>query len=73
MPNIKQFLNALRAQNALITEVFLQNSNQPQGTPDLTGVTVEEVGGDYVVFAQAGSAGATLYYVNLDRILLIDM
>jgi hypothetical protein len=57
----------------LITEVFLQNSNQPQGTPDLTGVRVTEVGVDFVVFTQAGSGAGTTYFVNLDRILLIDL
>jgi hypothetical protein len=57
----------------VITEVFLQNSNQPQGTPDLTGVVVSDVGLDYVVFTQAGSGAGTIYYVNLDRILLIDL
>jgi hypothetical protein len=65
---IKLFLN-----QTLITEVYLQNSNQPQGTPDLTGVRVAEVGLDYVTFTQLGSAGGTLYYVNLDKILLIDL
>ncbi len=60
-------------QGTLITEVFLQNSNQPQGTPDLTGVTVVELGNDYVVFSQAGSAGNALSYVNIDRILLIEV
>jgi hypothetical protein len=64
-----QLLNS----QTLISEVFLQNSNQPQGTPDLTGVTVKEVGVDYVVFSQAGSAGSTIFFVNMDRILLIDL
>ena len=53
--------------------MFLQNSNQPQGTPDLTGVRVVEVGQDYVAFSQDGSFGGTIYIINLDRILLIDL
>ncbi|MFC0189098.1 hypothetical protein ACFFJY_12420 [Fictibacillus aquaticus] len=70
---LRGFLVKLLANKTLVTEVFLQNSNQPQGTPDLSGVTVVEVGLDYVVFSQAGSGAGTLYYVNLDRILLIDL
>ncbi|RZT23162.1 MULTISPECIES: hypothetical protein [Fictibacillus] len=66
------FVNCFREQT-VIAEVFLQNSNQPAGTPDLTGVRVYEVGGDFVVFSQAGSAGSGLYVVNLDRILLVEL
>jgi hypothetical protein len=63
----------LLATQQIIAEVFLVDSNQPAGTPDLSGVRVAEVGGDYVVFSQAGSAGATRYYVSLEKILLVDL
>ncbi|MCM3732391.1 hypothetical protein M3196_12035 [Fictibacillus nanhaiensis] len=66
------FIRYLREQY-VIAEVFLMNSNQPPGTPDLTGVRVVEVGGDFVVFSQAGSAGAGLYVVPLDKILLVEL
>lgn len=70
---LRAYFISLYFNRTVISEVFLQNSNQPSGTPDLTGVIVVEVSGDYVVFAQSGSAGATRYIVNLDRILLIDL
>lgn len=57
----------------VIAEVFLLDSNQPPGTPDLTGVRVVEVAGDFVVFSQAGSAGAGLYVVPLEKILLVEL
>lgn len=63
----------LLASQQLISEVFLVDSNQPAGTPDLTGVRVLEVGGDFVVFTQAGSAGSTRSYVPLSQILLVEL
>lgn len=69
----RYFFVQLLASQQLISEVFLIDSNQPAGTPDLTGVRVLEVGGDFVVFTQAGSAGATRSYVALDKILLVEL
>lgn len=66
------FIRYLREQY-VIAEVFLLESNQPPGTADLTGVRVVEVGGDFVVFSQAGSAGAGLYIVPTNKILLIEL
>jgi hypothetical protein len=69
----RQLLIRFLAEQTVIAEVFLLDSNMPPGTPDLTGVRVVEVAGNFVVFAQAGSAGAGLYVVPLNKILLIEL
>ncbi|WP_144701094.1 hypothetical protein [Fictibacillus phosphorivorans] len=69
----RYFFVQLSQTQQIISEVFLLSSNQPSGTPDLTGVRVLEVGGDYVVFTQAGSAGAVRSYVPIDKILSVEL
>jgi hypothetical protein len=71
--SIRDLLISYLLQGTIITEVFLENSNQPAGTPDLAGVVVREVGGNYVIFSQAGSAGSTRLVVVLDKILVIEV
>ncbi|MBY6036301.1 hypothetical protein KUV80_06540 [Fictibacillus nanhaiensis] len=70
--SLRDYLVSLYINGKVITEVYLENSNQEPGTPDLTGVTVVEVTGNYVTFAQAGSAGAATMCVPFEKILLIE-
>ncbi|MDR7072043.1 hypothetical protein [Fictibacillus barbaricus] len=78
MPIVSRY--ALRAQLALlaasgqlINEVYVLGTQIP-GEPDLTGVTVKRVDGNFVTFNQA-SSGTILgdIVVVIDKIVAIDL
>lgn len=71
--SIRDYLVSYLLQNTVLAEVYLMDSNQPDGTPDLTGVVVREVGGNFVRFGQVGSAGSADIIVALDKIQVIEL
>lgn len=69
---LRQRLTDILVNNTVINEVFVEPTQQP-GEPDLMGVTVVEVQGDFVVFNQAGSPGMGRIIVLLDSIIALDL
>lgn len=73
---LRQQLVDLAANNTVINEVYIEPTQFP-GEPDLMGVTIESVQGQYVTFSQAGASpigpgGTNRFIVSLDRIIAID-
>ncbi|HEX7065107.1 MAG TPA: hypothetical protein VF199_08600, partial [Bacillales bacterium] len=59
------------ARGTVLEAVYVERT-QHDDEPDLFGVTVQEVGGNFVVFNQAGSGGIGNIYVRIDQIVAID-
>jgi hypothetical protein len=71
--SLRDYLISYHLTNTLISEVFLHDTNMPDGLPDLTGVVVREVGGDFVRFGQVGSPGSSDIIVAIDRIQVVEV
>lgn len=60
--------------NAIIAMVSVEGSQNDDGTPDLAGVTIKEIGADYVVFTPVGASGqANEILVCTDQIVSLEM
>lgn len=69
---LRQELVDLANNETMINEVYVRQTQQT-GEPDLMGVTVEDVEGNYVIFNQSGSPGMGKIAVLLDQIIAIDI
>ncbi|MFC7371821.1 hypothetical protein ACFQPF_09035 [Fictibacillus iocasae] len=65
-------LALLAASGQLISEVYVLATQIP-GEPDLTGVTVKRVSGNFVTFNQAGSGAIGDIIIAIDKIVAIDL
>lgn len=54
--------------NTVLAEVHTMNPNLM-----LVGVTILEVHSDYIVFSEAGSAGAARVFVKIDHIVAVEL
>jgi len=71
--SIRDYLISYLLRGVVISEVYITDTNLPPGEPDLAGVVVLEVGGDFVRFGQAGSAGSSGYIIAINRIAGIEV
>lgn len=69
--SLRSQLVQLAANNTVINEVYIVQTQQT-GEPDLMGVTVQSVQGNFVVFSQSGSPGMGRVTVRIDSIVAID-
>lgn len=72
MLTFRALLHEMKNSNTLIGSVYTADTGLLDGELDLVGVTVLQVGFDFVVFNQAGSGGTGAVVVPLDKIIGID-
>ncbi|WP_377889545.1 hypothetical protein [Alkalihalobacillus sp. R86527] len=67
-------LYQIKNSNAIIAMVYVEGSQNGDGTPDLAGVTIKEIGADYVIFTPVGTSGqADELLVCTAQIVSIEM
>ncbi|MCA0987850.1 hypothetical protein [Guptibacillus algicola] len=74
MRTLNAKLFQLKKSNTVIQMVYVANTQEIDGSPDLAGVTIKEIGSNYVVFTPAGASGqANEMLVCTDQILSIEL
>ncbi len=69
--SLRRYLLDLMLAGTVITQVYVLQTQIP-GEPDLTGVRVIDLEGDYVRFEFVASPGAGTVLVVLDKIVAIE-
>ncbi|MGG1684907.1 hypothetical protein [Pseudalkalibacillus sp. NRS-1564] len=72
MLRLKGLLCQMKASNTTIDYVYTFNTQEELGNPYLSGVTVQEVGHDFVIFNQVGSGGFGTLVMPIDKIVCIE-
>ncbi|MDP4550825.1 hypothetical protein Q9251_08000 [Alkalihalobacillus macyae] len=73
MLKLRALFYRLQESKTVIRTVYINGTQLGDGDPDLVGVTVGQVGADFVLFNQVGSsAGIGSVVVPLDQITAMD-
>ncbi|MFK3959520.1 hypothetical protein [Guptibacillus hwajinpoensis] len=72
MLTLKALLYQMKNSNAIIDSVYTFDTHELDGEPNLMGVTVVDVGFDFVLFNQPGSGGNGAVLVPIENIVSID-
>ncbi len=72
MLKFKALLFQMKNSNTIIDSVYIYDTHELDGEPNLMGVTVVEVGCDFVLFNQPGSGATGSVLVPIDKIVAMD-
>lgn len=72
MLKFKAILYQLKNSNTILNTVYTLDTQEMDGEPSLMGVTVVDVGFDFVLFNQPGSGATGAVLVLIDKIVALD-
>ncbi|MBF0708221.1 hypothetical protein IQ283_16590 [Alkalihalobacillus hwajinpoensis] len=72
MLTFRALLHQMKNSNTIIDTVYTFDTHEMEGEPNIIGVTVVEVGFDFVIFNQPGSGATGAVLVPIDKIVSMD-